>query len=301
MMIWVKNWTKRKLTVKATKSEEHKRKQSETMKRLYKEKKLISPTKGKHMSEEAKKKLSETKKRLYKEGKIKSWSKGLTKSDHPSLMNTSLKQKKIKKGKGLGKENFFYGKHHSEESLEKMRKPKSEEHKRKLSIVAKNRKVSDITKQEMSNRLKERWKNPEYRERTIRNSLKGLMKRPTSFEQKISDLCFKYNLPFIYKGDGSFLINYKNPDFVNEKDKIVIEVFYSWFKIRDYGNVKNYKEFCRRKYEPKGWRVIFIDELDLSADNWEEVCLKKINDMMIEIKCTKSGVEVDSQNANVQR
>jgi len=46
------------------KSEEHKRKQSETMKRLYKEKKLISPTKGKHMSEEAKKKLSETKKRL---------------------------------------------------------------------------------------------------------------------------------------------------------------------------------------------------------------------------------------------
>jgi len=122
----------------------------------------------------------------------------------------------------------------------------------------------------------ERWKNKEYAKKVIENSLKGLLKRPTTFEQKISDLCIKYNLPFLYKGNGSFLINYKNPDFVNEKDKIVIEVFYSWFKIRDYGSVENYKEFCKRKYESAGWKVIFIDELDLSNENWEEVCLNKI-------------------------
>lgn len=127
----------------------------------------------------------------------------------------------------------------------------------------------DLTKRNLENNP---MKNPE----TIKKVLQSLFKRPTSFEQKISTLCFKYNLPFVYRGDGGFLINFKNPDFVNEKDKVVIEVFYSWFKIRDYGSVENYKEFCRRKYEPAGWKVIFIDELDLSHENWEEVCLNKI-------------------------
>lgn len=121
-----------------------------------------------------------------------------------------------------------------------------------------------------------RHEDPKFKERIIKASIKGLLKRPTSYEQKISDLCFKHNLPFIYKGNGDFLINFKNPDFVNEKDKIVIEVFYSWFKIRDYGSVENYKEFCRRKYHPFGWKVIFIDELDLNCENWEDKCLNKI-------------------------
>ena len=120
-------------------------------------------------------------------------------------------------------------------------------------------------------------KEPEHlKEKRIRAVLKGLMKRPTSFEQKISDLCFKYNLPFIYKGNGGFLINFKNPDFVNEQDRVVIEVFYSYFKIRDYGSVENYKDFCKKKYESAGWKVIFIDEIDLKGDNWEKVCLDKI-------------------------
>lgn len=127
-----------------------------------------------------------------------------------------------------------------------------------------------------SQSVKIRFDDPDYKNRLIKACLNGLLKRPTSYEQKICDLCLKHNLPFLYKGNGDFLINFKNPDFVNEKEKIVIEVFYSWFKIRDYGSVENYKEFCRRKYEPAGWNVIFIDELDLNCDNWEEVCLEVI-------------------------
>jgi len=41
-----------------------------------------------------------------------------------------------------GDKNPFYGKHHSEETLEKLRKPKSEEHKQKLSQAMKGKTMS---------------------------------------------------------------------------------------------------------------------------------------------------------------
>lgn len=126
-------------------------------------------------------------------------------------------------------------------------------------------------------KAKERWQDLSYREKNIKACLKGLMIRPTSFEKKISELCIENSLPFIYTGDGRFLINFKNPDFVNKNDKIVLEVFYSWFKIRDYGSVENYKEFCKEKYNSAGWKVIFIDENDIDIKNWKEICLNKIN------------------------
>jgi hypothetical protein len=132
--------------------------------------------------------------------------------------------------------------------------------------MSKTRKISQYLK----------WQNKEYREIQTQKILNGLIKRPTCFEKKIADLCIENSLPFIYTGNGQFLINFKNPDFVNYKDKIVIEVFYSWFKIRNYGSVKNYIEFCRKKYEPAGWKVIFIDEKIMNDNNWKELSLNKL-------------------------
>jgi len=156
----------------------------------------------------------------------------------------------------------------------------TEEHKSKLSKSAKLRVYSKEGEarrnKKISETSKERWSNKEWKDNQIKLILNSLLKRPTSYERKVSELCFKNNLPFIYKGNGNFLINYKNPDFVNEKDKIVIEVFYSYFKTRDYGSVENYKKFCKQKYNSAGWNVLFIDELDLNREDWEEVCLNKI-------------------------
>lgn len=70
----------------------------------------------------------------------------------------------------------------------------------------------------------ELWKNPEFREKNIKNSLKMLIKRPTSLEQKFIELIEKYNLPYRYVGNGGFLIGFKNPDFVNMNEKNCIEV-----------------------------------------------------------------------------
>jgi len=137
------------------------------------------------------------------------------------------------------------------------------------------------TRKKMSFSLINKWKNPIYRENQIKATLNGLMKRPTKYEKRIAELCIENSLPFIYTGNGTFLINFKNPDFINEKDKIVIEVFSSYFKIRDYGSVENYKEFCRKKYNSAGWKVIFIEEEDIDEhyqkrDKWKNVCLNKI-------------------------
>ena len=113
---------------------------------------------------------------------------------------------------------------------------------------------------------------------------KGLSIRPTSYEKKIAELCIENSLPFIYTGDGRFLINFKNPDFVNQQDKIIIEVFYSWFKIKVYGSVENYKEHCKKKYNSSGWKIIFIDEDEVDVNNWKELCLNKIRKLNLKLR-----------------
>ena len=166
-----------------------------------------------------------------------------------------------------GDKNGFFGKHHTKDIKKLIKQKALEQFKDGMPKKTKD-KISKI--------LKKRYENKENRERLLFTTLQGLMKRPTSFEKKISELCIENSLPFIYTGDGRFLINFKNPDFVNHQDKVVIEVFYSWFKIRDYGSVENYKEYCRKKYNPKGWKVIFIDENEVNVDNWKELCLNRI-------------------------
>lgn len=74
------------------------------------------------------------------------------------------------------------------------------------------------------------WRDPEYRESTIRASLKGLFKRPTSLERQFISLAEREALPYKYTGDGSFLIGWKNPDFVNVNGvKVCVEVADPYF------------------------------------------------------------------------
>jgi len=133
----------------------------------------------------------------------------------------------------------------------------------------------------------EKWKDPEYRkkqlsEENIQKRLKGLLKRPTSFEKKIISLCSKYRLPFVYTGDGRIFIGRKNPDFINEEKKIVIEVFLNYFKERDYGSVENYIEERGSYMKERGYDCIFIREEEVMDKNWENICLNKINN---KLKC----------------
>lgn len=120
-----------------------------------------------------------------------------------------------------------------------------------------------------------RWKDEKFKKRRIYENRHILL--PSSFENKIIMLCRKYNLPFEYCGNGAELIEFKNPDFINKNKKIVIEVFYSYYKLMKYHTINNYKRYCKYLYEKNGYRVIFIDEYDITNKNWENICLYKIN------------------------
>ena len=199
------------------------------------------------------KRISETRKKLFAEGKLKSWSKGLTKETNERVRKYA-EDKIGTKRPDLTKRNL------------------------------ENNPMNDLKSREKSSiKQKENRKNPnsiynsnEYKEKQLSSSLKSLFKRPTSFEQKISELCIDYNLPFMYTGDGRMLIGYKNPDFVNEKDKIVIEVFLDYFKIRDFGSIENYMKKRGEHFTKYGWRSIFISQKEIEDKYWEKLCLNKI-------------------------
>ena len=103
--------------------------------------------------------------------------------------------------------------------------------------------------------------------------LKGHSNRPTSFEKIIINIVNKYNLLFKYTGNGKFWIGNKNPDFVNKKKKIAIEVYSNYFKIRDYGSIKNYEKERSEYFDKYGWNTIFINEKEIKS---EDIILGKI-------------------------
>jgi len=99
---------------------------------------------------------------------------------------------------------------------------------------------------------KKRWENPKFFEK----NMKALLVRPTSLEKDMMKIIQRYNLPYRYTGDGSFLIGFKNPDFVNiNGEKKLIEV----------GNVYHHKgdyiEKRREHFAQYGWEsFIFIQD-----------------------------------------
>lgn len=69
------------------------------------------------------------------------------------------------------------------------------------------------------------WKDPNYRERTIRKVLEALSKRPTHPERKLIDIIKHHNLNFKYVGNGKVIIGGLCPDFIHGSDRKLIEVF----------------------------------------------------------------------------
>lgn len=166
------------------------------------------------------------------------------------------------------------------------KKPLSETHKENIrksmlnNPKIKNRQLrlwkdKDYAKM-MSDSAIKKWKNPKYKEEQIKATLKALLVRPTSYEKKISELCIENNLPFIYTGDGTFLIGHKNPDFVDKQEKIAIEVYHDYFKIRDFGSCEEYEKQRSAYFEKYGWKTIFIRTNDIENKKWKEICIEKI-------------------------
>lgn len=200
-------------------------------------------------------------------GEGKGWAKGKTKeTDIRILRNIKSRINGSFQKTGGKPQNFtMKGKNHTLETKRKIsvnikRFWEDLEFRRKmLERSHSERKIKQaIVNLPSGERIRELWKTKEYREKVMKNSLKGLIKRPTSFEKFFIQLFEKYEMPFKYVGDGAFFIGEKNPDFISKDgSKICIEVSYGFFKDEDY-------EIRRIEYFAKhGWKCLVFFEDDL--------------------------------------
>lgn len=121
------------------------------------------------------------------------------------------------------------------------------------------RKFSNEWKEKQRVISKRRWDNFSSDEKVAEVKKTILSKRNmTCYEKNFLNLINKNKLPIKYIGDCSSQINGKIPDFIWEEKKIIIEVFYKYFKEKMYGSISNYKKI--RKKELHGYKIFFIKE-----------------------------------------
>lgn len=106
---------------------------------------------------------------------------------------------------------------------------------------------SDTTRKRKSDAFKKMLiEHPEIQE----HRLKALFKRPTSLEKEMMSLISEYQLPYRYVGNGKVWIGGKNPDFINEDTKTVIEVGNVFHHQGDYtpNRIKHFADYGWRAY-----------------------------------------------------
>lgn len=242
----------------------------------------------------------ETKRKLSKAGS-KQFSTKESREKHSKLMKEIMNRNDIKKTinegrKNMTKKDVFTMKKNQSKSrvkyfkenpialvkLSKQRKgiKRPKEVCRKISKTQQSdewkRTVGRIKSKKISKAFKKLWQDEKWRFNTLTSSLKGRMKRPTSYEQLLINYFKRFNLPFTYTGDGRFFVGKKNPDFIFQREKIAIEVYSIFWKDKTYGSEDNYKHHCNKIYFNKNWNVVYLNENDLFHKNWESICLEKI-------------------------
>ena len=164
----------------------------------------------------------------FKKG-MTSWSKGLTAETDERLKNVGDKVRKALKGR---------------------KRPN-------ISKALMGRKRPDLSKALIGRKLSEEH---------IKNCLRRRI--PTSLEEKFQGIIDKYNLPYKYVGDGSFIIGKKNPDFINtNNEKIAIEVYARYYKLRNDETIEEWKEKRNKVFKEYGWRIIYFDETEVTERN----------------------------------
>lgn len=97
--------------------------------------------------------------------------------------------------------------------------------------------------------------------------IKKMLRRnkKSSIEIKFERIIRKYNLPYIFVGNGEVIIGGKCPDFVNTNgEKIAIEVFYKQHKEMFKGNLQKWMIDRQKIFNDYGWNLIFFDETQVN-------------------------------------
>jgi len=104
--------------------------------------------------------------------------------------------------------------------------------------------------------MKTKWENCRYKENRLKTSIFGYITQPNKPEKILIKL-FKYlKLPYKFVGDRSLIIKGFNPDFINKKQKKIIEMFGDYWH-----NLPDWRKRDKRKlriYKKLGYKVLII-------------------------------------------
>lgn len=90
-----------------------------------------------------------------------------------------------------------------------------------------------------------------------------------SAKAKFQAIVDKYQLPYKFVGNGEFLIERKNPDFINiNGEKKAIEVYARRYKesLRNL-SIEKWKRERQAIFSKYGWEIIFFNEVELNESN----------------------------------
>jgi len=166
----------------------------------------------------------------------------------------------------LGKPSPMKGKHHTKEAIKKMRLSQKG---KPSGMLGKRHTKKSIEK--MRETLKGRipWNKGKtgcYSEEILKRILHRRI--PTSLEEKFQSIVNKYNLPYKYVGDGSFIIGRYNPDFINtNSEKIAVEVYARYYKKRNNISIEDWKIKRSEVFRQYGWEIVYFNEIEVNEEN----------------------------------
>src|SRR3990167_6435634 len=93
----------------------------------------------------------------------------------------------------------------------------------------------------------------------IKKSL--LRKEMSGLEKRVNQVILDHKLSYKFVGNGKFLIENKNPDFVNTNgEKIAVEVYNREHKEKFRKGLQIWKKNRQKLFQKYGWETIFIEE-----------------------------------------
>ena len=174
-----------------------------------------------------------------------------------------------------GEKNSFFGRHHTEETKEKLSEASKGENNHNYG-----KHLSEETRKKIREANTGHHPSEESRDK-MREARKHQIPKThhTKPEMAFEGFCTKDTLPFRYTGDSAFWIgkgkDVINPDFVHLTKKIVVEIF-SWHHdqlqnhhVRPKGRYEDRKKI----YKKYGYKMIVFWQEDLEREDAEEYVL----------------------------
>jgi G:T-mismatch repair DNA endonuclease (very short patch repair protein) len=149
--------------------------------------------------------------------------------------------------------------------------PFTESHRRKMSLSRKGKKQGPMPKyirKKISRTLKGRRFTTQqriklYTPKRLQKVIMANHKRPTSYETAVIKIIKKHGLRFKYVGNGCKFIGIKNPDFINNRAKKIIEVHSEYWDRIHNTNRRDYTNSRKKYFKKFGYRTLVLYDNDL--------------------------------------